>query len=124
MSVPTGTGPEIRTAWEAEEMNGQDEGRTETLEEDRCCNYEKCPAYRYCWDDTHNKFPPIRSLSLLGTFLFYLLDVGLDSYLAYEHYRAQQDGTDPYAGYYFHATLIFIIAPLIIINFFSWALYT
>ncbi len=90
----------------------------------KCCDSEKCPAYRYCWDDNNNRFPPVRSFFLVSAFLFYILDVGLDSYVAYEHYRAQQDGTDPFAGYYFHATLFFIIAPLIIINFLSWALYT
>lgn len=93
-------------------------------DEHKCCDYEKCPAYRYCWDDSSNKFPPIRSFFLFGTFLFYVIDVGLDCYVAYEHYRAQQDGTDRFAGYYFHATLFFIIAPLIIINFLSWSLYT
>ncbi len=100
-------------------------GREESEEErERCCDHEKCPAYRYCWDDSNNKFPPIRSFFLIWTFLFYVLDVGLDCYVAYEHYRAREDGTDRYAGYYFHATLFFIIAPMIIVNFLSWSLYT
>lgn len=83
--------------------------------QNRCCG---------CWDDSNNKFPPIRSLCLFGAFLFYIIDVGLDVYVAYEHYVAQQAGTDPYAVHYFHATLFFIVAPLVITNFISWALYS
>ena len=92
---------------------------------DGCCNTEDCPASKsYCWDDSSNKFPPIRTVFLISTFLFYLLDVGLDGYVAYEHYLASEEGTDRYARYYFRATIFFIAAPLLVINIISWVLYT
>ena len=56
--------------------------------------------------------------------MFYIVDVGLDIYVAYEHHVAQQTSTDPYAVHYFHATVFFIVAPLVIINFISWGLYS
>ena len=89
----------------------------------KCC----CPSSsicRYIWDDSDNKFPPIRTLFLFGSFLFYVLDVGLDAWVAYEHYFAYQTGSDPYSVHYFRATVFFIVFPLVIINFLSWALYT
>ena len=92
-------------------------------EDDRkCCDYENCPAYKYCWDHSKNKFPPIRLTFLISSSLFYIVDVALDAYVAYEHYVAR--GTDPQAIHYFEATLFFIIAPLVVINIISWALYT
>ena len=89
-----------------------------------CCDYEKCPAYKYCWDDNDNKFPPIRTFLLIGAFFFYVVDVGLDIWVAVEHYIAIRDGTDAYARYYLPATLFFIIVPTLIINFLSWMLYS
>ena len=89
-----------------------------------CCECGDCCLVRYCWDDSNNKFPPVRTTWLLMAFFFYIIDVGLDVYVAYEHYIEHQLGTDPNAGHYFNATLSFIVAPLIIINFLSWTLYT
>ena len=90
-----------------------------------CCDTEHCPASKsYCWDDSDSKFPPIRTMWLTSTFLFYLLDVGLDGYVAYEHYLSSQEGTDQNARYYFRSTVYFIAGPLVIINTISWALYT
>ena len=89
-----------------------------------CCECCDCCLVRYCWDDSDNKFPPVRTTWLLLAFFFYIIDVGLDAYVAYEHYIAYQMGTDPNAGHYFNATLSFIVGPLIIINFLSWILYT
>lgn len=77
-----------------------------------------------CWDDSGNRFPPIRIFFLLGSFLFYCADVVLDMWVAGEHYIAARDGTDPFAQYYFQATLFFIAFPLVMVNFLSWALYT
>ena len=94
----------------------------EDREESKCCDCESCPAYVYCWDDSGNKFPPIRTFFLIGAFLFYLLDIGLDIWLAYEHYFAAQNGDEP-SNYYFQATLFFIIVPIVMINFISWGLY-
>ena len=90
--------------------------------EGKCCDYEHNPAYLYCWDDSNNKFPPIRTVFLLGSFMFYLIDVALDVWVAYEHYYAAQQGDEP-SSYYFQATLFFIIVPIIMINFLSWGLY-
>ena len=90
--------------------------------EGKCCDYERNPAYLYCWDDSKNKFPPIRTVFLLGSFVFYLIDVGLDVWVAYEHYYAAQQGDEP-SSYYFQATMFFIIVPIIMINFLSWGLY-
>lgn len=95
---------------------------TSLEEKSKCCDYENCPAYVYCWDDSRNKFPPIRTFFLIGAFLFYLLDIGLDIWLAYEHYLAAQNGDGP-SNYYFQATLFFIIVPIVMINFLSWGLY-
>lgn len=92
---------------------------------DGCCDTEDCPATKsFCWDDSDNKFPPIRTMWLMSTFIFYLLDIGLDGYVAYEHYLSSQEGTDPNARYYFRSTVYFIAGPLVIINTISWALYT
>lgn len=76
----------------------------------------------YCWDDSGNKFPPIRTFFLIGSFLFYIADVGLDIWVAYEHYLSAQNG-DEASNYYFQATLFFIIVPILMINFLSWGLY-
>ena len=78
----------------------------------------------FCWDDSENRFPPIRTFFLLGSFLFYCADVVLDMWVAGEHYIAARDDTDPFAPYYFQATLFFIAFPLLMVNFLSWALYT
>lgn len=78
----------------------------------------------WCWNDKENFFPPIRTFFLLGSFLFYILDVVLDLWVAGEHYIAARSDTDPYAEYYFQATLFFIVFPLLVVNFLSWALYT
>lgn len=81
-------------------------------------------AYLFCWNDKDNLFPPIRIFFLLGACLFIVTDVGLDIWVAYEHYVADRDGTDNYAGYYLYSTLFFIIVPQIVINLISWLLYT
>ena len=80
--------------------------------------------YRFCWNDKNNIFPPIRIFFLVGTCLFFAIDVGLDIWVAYEHYVAYRDGTDEYAGYYLYTTLFFIIVPQLMINLISWLLYT
>ena len=78
----------------------------------------------WCLDDSENRFPPIRMFFLCGSFLFYILDVSLDVWVAVEYYIAYKRGTDRYARYYLGATLFFIIFPCLIINLISWALYT
>ncbi len=85
-----------------------------------CCQHSA--ACIYCWDDSGNKFPPIRTFFLIGSFLFYIADVGLDVWVAYEHYLSAQNG-DEASNYYFQATLFFIIVPILMINFLSWGLY-
>ena len=82
-----------------------------------------CLTCRWWWDDTRNKFPPVRTFFLLGTCFFYFIDVALDGWVAYEHYYAGETGTDANGYYYFRATMFFIVAPLVAINFLSWALY-
>lgn len=89
---------------------------------DNCCDYEHNRAYIYCWDDSSNKFPPIRTVFLLGSFFFYIVDISLDIWVAYEHYYAAQQGDEP-SSYYFQATMFFIIVPIITINLLSWGLY-
>ena len=81
-------------------------------------------AYDFCWNEEENHFPPIRIFFLLGACLFIVIDVGLDIWVAYEHYVADRDGTDDYASYYLYSTLFFIIVPQIVINLISWLLYT
>ena len=81
-------------------------------------------AYVFCWNDKDNLFPPIRIFFLLGACLFIVTDVGLDIWVAYEHYVADRDGTDDYARYYLYSTLFFIVVPQIVINLISWLLYT
>ena len=81
-------------------------------------------AYVFCWNDTDNHFPPIRIFFLVGSCLFFVIDVGLDIWVAYEHYVADRDSTDEFAGYYLYSTLFFIIVPQLIINLISWLLYT
>ena len=93
------------------------------MEEQGKCNYLK-NAYVFCWNDKDNHFPPIRIFFLLGACLFIVIDVGLDIWVAYEHYIADRDGTDEYASYYLYSTLFFIIVPQIVINLISWLLYT
>ncbi len=44
--------------------------------------------------------------------MYIVIDVGLDIWVAYEHYNiADRDGTDEYASYYLYSTLFFIIVP-------------
>ena len=93
------------------------------MEEQGKCRCLKS-AYVFCWNDKDNHFPPIRIFFLLGTCLFFVIDVGLDIWVAYEHYVADRDGTDEYASYYLYSTLFFIIVPQIVINLISWLLYT
>lgn len=81
-------------------------------------------AFVFCWNDKDNKFPPIRIFFLVGACLFFAIDVGLDVWVAYEHYVADRDGTDDNAAYYLYSTLFFIIVPQIVINLISWLLYT
>lgn len=81
-------------------------------------------AYLFCWNDKDNLFPPIRIFFLVGACLFFVIDVGLDIWVAYEHYVADRDGTDENAGYYLYSTLFFIIVPQLVINLISWLLYT
>ena len=90
---------------------------------DSCCN---CWLKRYCWDDSNNKFPPVRTTTLLVSLLFYFIDVGSDIYVAYEHYTALQSDPDPSAGHYFNfiATVVLIVVPNIAVNLLSWILYT
>ena len=94
-----------------------------TVEEQGKCRCLK-RARVFCWNDQDNQFPPIRIFFLLGACLFIVVDVGLDIWVAYEHYVADRDGTDQYASYYLHSTLFFIIVPQIAINLISWLLYT
>lgn len=61
---------------------------------------------------------------LACSFLFYIIDVGLDIWVAVEYHIADREGTDPFAKYYLGATLFFIIAPSIVLNLVSWLLYT
>jgi len=77
-----------------------------------------------CWDDHDNNFPVYRRVLLLFSFGFYLVDVGLDGWVAAEYYIADQRGTDEYAKSYLIATLVFIIGPCVILNLISWGLYT
>lgn len=99
----------------------------------RCCKMDndseeeqgQCRRLRrFCWNDRNNVFPPIRIFFLFGTCLFFAIDVGLDIWVAYEHYVAYRDGTDENAGYYLYSTLFFIFVPQIVINLISWLLYT
>lgn len=90
----------------------------EPLQSSDC--WESC----WCWDDRNNRFPPHRRFFLFISFLIYLLDVGLDAWVAVEYYIADQRRTDAYAKHYLTATLIFIVVPSVILNFISWALYT
>lgn len=82
------------------------------------------PRKFWLWDDTDNKFPPHRMLFLILSFLLYLIDVGLDIWVAIEYYIADRRGTDEYARHYLAATLFFIVVPCLVVNFISWALYT
>lgn len=91
-------------------------------EDDKCCDCEHNAGCIYCWDDSGNKFPPIRTFFLIGSFLFYISDVVLDIWVAYEHYLSAQNG-DEASNYYFQATLFFILVPIVMINFLSWGLY-
>lgn len=88
---------------------------------DRC--HKKC--YNWCWipDDTKNVFPPIRIFFLAGTCIFYIADVGTDIFAACEHFLAWKKGEHD-ALNYFIATVVFIIAPTLIINILSLSLYT
>ena len=95
----------------------------ELEEEQKKCSCLKS-AYLFCWNDKENHFPPIRIFFLVGACLFFVIDVGLDIWVAYEHYVADRDGTDEYAGYYLYSTLFFIIVPQLVINLISWLLYT
>lgn len=78
----------------------------------------------WLWDDTNNRFPPHRMLFLIFSFLFYVVDIGLDVWVAVEYYIADREETDTNARYYLMATLFFIIFPCLILNFVSWALYS
>lgn len=82
------------------------------------------PSKFWLWDDTDNRFPPHRMLFLILSFLLYLVDIGLDVWVAVEYYIADRRGTDTYARYYLVATLFFIIVPCLVLNFISWSLYT
>ena len=77
----------------------------------------------WLWDDSNNRFPYHRMVFLVTSFIFYLIDVGLDVWVAFEYYIADRRNTDVYARYYLVATLFFIIVPCIIVNFVSWSLY-
>lgn len=61
---------------------------------------------------------------LVISFILYLVDVGLDVWVAVEYYIAHRRGTDRFARYYLTATLFFIIVPCLLLNFVSWSLYT
>lgn len=78
----------------------------------------------WLWDDTDNKFPPHRTFFLICSFLLYVVDVGLDVWVAVEYYIADRENTDPFARYYLAATLFFIIFPALVLNLISWGLYT
>lgn len=95
---------------------------TSLKKDGKCCGYESWPLYVYSFDDSQNKFPPIRVLVLVLSFLFYLVDIGLDIWLACEHYMAAQAG-DELSSYYFQATLFFIVVPVFMVNLLSWGLY-
>ncbi len=92
------------------------------MSEEGSCGCQNNSVCFYCWDDSGNKFPPIRIFFLIGSFVFYIADVGLDMWVAYEHYLSAQNG-DEASNYYFQATLFFIIVPILMINFLSWGLY-
>ena len=78
----------------------------------------------WLWDDTDNKFPPHRVFFLVCSFLLYIVDVGLDVWVAVEYYIAARQETDPFARHYLAATLFFIIVPCLVLNLVSWGLYT
>ena len=99
----------------------QDSDKEEDGDKDSCCN---CWLQRYCCDDSNNKFPPVRIITLLISLLFYILDVGSDIYVAYEHYTVLQSNPDPRDYFNFIATVVLIIVPHVIINLLSWILYT
>ena len=101
----------------------QDSDKEEDGNKDSCCN---CRLKRYCCDDSNNKFPPVRIITLLISLLFYILDVGSDVYVAYEHYTVLQSNPDPDPQHYFNfiATVVLIVVPHVIINLLSWILYT
>ena len=99
----------------------QDSDKEEDGDKDSCCN---CWLQRYCCDDSNNKFPPVRSITLLVSLLFYFIDVGSDVYVAHEHYTVLQSNPDPNARHFFNATVVLIVVPHIVINLLSWILYT
>ena len=80
-------------------------------------------ACKWCWNDSGNRFPPVRILCLVVNCLFYLADFFIDLFAAIEHYLAWRDGNQQ-AFSYFVATLTFIILPTIIVNLVSFALYS
>ncbi len=82
----------------------------------RRCNH-------WCWNDSGNRFPPVRMIFLVGTCFFYCADFIIDTFAAIEHYLAWRDGSE-LSFSYFVSTVIFIVCPTIIINFVSIALYT
>ncbi len=84
---------------------------------------EEPPQKCWLWDDSNNRFPLHRMLFLVASFVLYLIDIGLDVWVAVEYYIADRQGTDDYARYYLAATLFFVIVPCLIVNFISWCLY-
>lgn len=89
----------------------------------RRSSIEDSKVVRWCWEDENNRFPPVRVLFLITTCCFFVGDVGVDAWAAFEHYQAWRGGSEK-AFDYFIATVVFIILPSLIINLLSLALYT
>ena len=104
------------------EESGDQRSPTVSTSKRRDCGFCRTLC-QWCWDDKRNAFPPIRIFFLLGACFFYIADVGIDVFTAYEHYKAWREGTET-AFNYFVATVFFIVCPSIIINFLSLCLYT
>lgn len=77
---------------------------------------------KWCYDSENKVFPPIRIVFLVSTCIFYFLDVSIDLFTAYEHYKAWTEGNDT-ALDFFVATMFFIICPTLMINVLSLVLY-
>ena len=84
-----------------------------------CCR--RCNEW--WWNDSNNRFPPVRVLFLVGTCFFYCADFFIDTFAAIEHYQAWKNGSE-LSFSYFVSTVVFIVCPTIIINLVSIALYT
>ena len=88
----------------------------------KSCNHKSLCCHRIPVELYDVEFPWFRQLFLLTAMAMYIVDTGLDIFVAYEHHKHYKEGDDD-AKWYFILTIVFIVVPSLVINFVSWGLY-